>query len=152
MTNLEEALDGIFTQFISILQPMIADSQIKSIEQGAKTRGAPEMPHLKLFFGPIIVDNTTMGSIGNKESWIAEVRLISNVKELDEPKDGFISAVTLISNARKLLMAQRQLGLETIVRRVDSKSIDLVPFGYGQKGTVYSAGAIFRVVFVIDNL
>jgi len=73
------------------------------------------------------------------------------VKEPLEPVDGVLSAADIVSKARTLLLSNRQLNLPQLVRKVDSTSIEMLPYPIGKKRTLYGAGARFKVYFVIDN-
>jgi hypothetical protein len=73
------------------------------------------------------------------------------VKELESPQQGFRDARAILSDARGYLLADRQFGLPNIVRKVDSTNIKTVPYPMGKKMSLYGAGTVLNINFIINN-
>ena len=153
MVTLATAFDNIENAILGLLAPMITNGDITEIVIGTKDRKAPKPPYIRIaYIKPATCENTTMGTIGNKESWIQPIHIGSVVRELDEPYAGFGEARELISIARGYLLADRQLGVPDTVRTVNSTEIVTVPYPIGKKMTLYGAGTVLNVNFIVNNL
>ncbi len=152
MTDLETALNAIDGTVDAILNPLVESGDATEIVYGTKDRKAPEPPFIRVaYIDDATIETTTIGGMGNNEAWIQPIRIGSTIKELDNPRLGFKTARALISKARNLLLANRQFYLPEIVRNVDSSKIQTVPYPFGKKSTLYGAGTILNVHFIIDN-
>lgn len=151
MTDFEDALTQISDSIETSLNTLISDDTVSEVIVGSKTRGALQYPYLKFIYDIAKCDNTTIGSIGNNEAWTVPVRVGAVVKETDSPQTGMIAAASIISKARNLLLTDRQLGIPNIVRKVDSNEIQIVPYPFGKKKTLYGAGTILNILFIINN-
>lgn len=151
MTDYEEALTMMSNSVETILTPLVEDETIAELVIGPKSRGAPLLPYIKCLYGDAECDTTTLGSLGNREVWMIPLMVGSTVKELENPQTGMILASSLVSKARNLLLTNRQLNLPSIVRKVDSYKIQNVPYPFGKKKTLYGAGTILNIYFIIDN-
>lgn len=150
-----QALTAIKGTVNTILTPFVEDETVKDLFFTTRSKGTPRLPFLNVLFYPSRLDMTTIGSIGNNESWILDMRIRAVVKEKGEPVEGVLSAADIMGQARTALLFDRQLNLPNLVRKVDSSQIDVLPnsftLPYFKKATLYGAGAQFNVHFVIDN-
>jgi hypothetical protein len=151
MTDLRTALTQITDSINTTLTSLVTSGDIEEVIIGSKKRGNLKYPHIKFIFDIAKCNNTTIGSIGNNEAWTLPVKIGATVKEIESPEDGMIEAAGLVSDARNLLLSDRQLGIPSVVRKVDSDSIEIVPFPFGKKKTLYGAGTVLNVVFIINN-
>lgn len=159
--NLEDALELLNSTLETILTPLTlpgepleeggdpVDPLIKELIFGPKVRGTPEVPHLKVIYGPITPNLVTMGSIGNREAWDLELKLGAVVKEGGDPVTGQLKAVKILSAARDLILADRTLGIRPLVRTVESTGIEIVPYPFGKKQTLYGAGHRFKIALIL---
>ncbi len=150
-SDFESALRAISDSIETSLTTMVTDGTVEEVIFGTKTRGTINYPNLQFKFDIMKIDMTTMGSIGNIEAWKVPVRIAAIVKEVNDPQDGMITAAGIISTARNLLLVDRQLGIPTVVRKVDSKEIEIIPYPLNKKKTLYGAGTILEVLFIITN-
>jgi hypothetical protein len=151
MTDLETAMNLIDTQLDQIMHPLMENGTITQIIFGVKTRRTPKTPFLRVVYGTATILDTNMGSTGQHETWIQPVKIGSTVEELENPQKGYRHARTIISQARNLLLTNRQLNLPEIVRKVDSSELVTVPFPFGNKNTLYGAGTTLNIIFMINN-
>jgi len=149
MTDLENAIDAIDIQLDSILNPLVLDEIITTIAYGTKWREKPDPPFLQTVYDTADINET--GSTGRREYWNQPIKVGSTVKNTDDPKEGFREARRIVSKARNLLLAERQLGIPEIVRTVESSKIVTVPFPFGGKTSLYGAGTTLNIFFMIDN-
>ena len=151
MTDLEAAIDAIDNQLDSILNPLVLDETVTKIAYGTKWRRGekPDPPFLQIVYDEAVIDET--GSTGRREYWKQPIKIGSTVKNTDDPKEGFREARRIVSKARNLLLADRQFGIPEIVRTVESTKIVTVPFPFGDKTSLYGAGTVLNVFFMIDN-
>lgn len=152
MTDYYQALTNIEGSLNTILTPLQDDGTVEDLFFSEKSKGTPGLPFLNILFFPTTIDMTTIGSIGNNESWILDLRIRAVVKEIESPMNGVRAAADIVSKARNLILTNRQLNLPNLVRKVDSKSIEIVPYPINKKKTLYGAGAQFNVHFVINNI
>lgn len=150
-----QALTAIKGTVETILTPFVEDETVKDLFFTTRSKGTPQLPFLNVLFYPSRLDMTTIGSVGNNESWIMDMRVRAVVKNLEDPIEGVLSAADIMGQARTALLFDRQLNLPNLVRKVDSNQIDVLPnsftLPYFKKATLYGAGAQFNVHFVIDN-
>jgi hypothetical protein len=152
MVTLATALNSIDGAITGYLAPMITNQDITEIVFGTKDRKAPTPPYIRIaYIEDAKCDNTTIGTASNREEWNQPIHIGSVVKELDNPQTGFQEARSLISIARGYLLQNRQFGLPNIVRKVDSSTIKTVPYPFDKKRTLYGAGTILNINFIINN-
>lgn len=152
MTDLETALNSIDEELIGLLSPLIETGDITELVFGVKSRNTPTPPFIRIaYLKDAKCDNTTIGSIGNREEWNQPIHIGSTVKEIDSPEQGFRDARALISKARTQILNNRQLNIPEIVRKIDSDTIQTVPYPFGKKMNLYGAGTILNINFVINN-
>lgn len=152
MTDLGTAFSTINNQVIELLNPLINDGTINEIVFGGKSRGAPKPPSLGVIPDEDLdCDSTTLGSTGNVEAWFYPLRIRGLFKEMNNPVDGYNGAFNITSKARNLILAQRQLQIPLIVRKVDSSRVRVVPFPLNKKMTLYGADAHFKIFLVVNN-
>jgi len=151
MTTLADAFIAINGALTEYLTPMLEDQTINELVIGGKQRGSPKPPSLGIIYYPIPESETTIGSTA-RTSYEQEIRIRGLVKELENPTDGFMAAVGLVSTAQNLILQHRQLGIPDIVRDVKNTKIEVVPFPIGKKASMYAADSYFKILFIIDNL
>jgi hypothetical protein len=151
-----QALNAIKGTTETILTPFLEDETVNDLFFTTRSKGTPQLPFLNVLFYPSRLDLTTMGSTGNNEHWILDMRIRCVVKNLEDPITGVLLAADIMGQARNAILADRQLNLPNLVRKVDSTSIDVLPnsftLPYFKKATLYGAGSQFNVHFVIDNV
>jgi hypothetical protein len=150
MTDLSTAFDSIHTALETLLTPMITNNTINQIKLGGKQREKINPPSLGIIPLPMDTLQTSIGS-GKRETWTYPIRLRGLYKELTTPQDGFSGALNIVSEARNLILAERQLGIPATVRKVDSTKIEVIPFPVGKKSSLYAADAYFNIYYIIDN-
>lgn len=155
MTSIGTAITTINTRLTEVLTPLITDNKIRSIEHGTRFTKPPDPPYLQIVYGKLKIDNTTIGGMGNNEAWQVPIHIGSTVKELENPSNGYMNTLNIISEARDLILTNRQLGLPNIIRKIDSNEIDLVPYPFtlakNGKRTLYGAGTILDLLIIINN-
>lgn len=150
MTDYAEAQDAIELALTTLLTPLITDETITELIFGGKTRGAPEPPYLQIFFGEEDFEATNIGS-GVREPVELSVDLVGVAKELFEPHTGQKEGKRIVSKARNLILADRRLGIPSIVRMVTSSKIN--PAYRAQKGkkTMFAGATTLKILYIIDN-
>ena len=150
MTDYSDAQDAIELALTTILQPLIDDDTITELIFGGKVRGAPEPPYLQVFFGEEDFESTSLGS-GGREAVELSVDLVGVSKELDEPHDGQKNGKRIVSKARNLVLADRKLGIPSIVRMVTSSKI--MPAYRARKGkkTIFAGATTLKILYTINN-
>ena len=150
MTDLATAFSTIHTAIETILTPLISDETITGIQLGGKQREKINPPSLGII--PLTMDimQTSIGS-GKREGWIYPIRIRGLYKEITNPQTGFAGALNIVSEARNLILAERQLNTPQIVRKVDSDKIEIIPFPIGKKSSLYAADAYFKIYYIINN-
>ena len=150
MTDYAEAQDMIEEALTTLLTPLITNGTINELIFGGKVRGAPEPPYLQIFFGEEDFESTNIGS-GVREPVELLVDLVGVAKELYEPHDGQKEGKRIISKARNLILADRKLGIPSLVRLVTSSKIS--PAYRAQKGkkTVFAGATTLKITYIIDN-
>lgn len=157
MTDFKDALDSIMDVTDSYAQILLNTNVINSYIYGSKYRDKIKLPLLQIAFDTVKPTIETMGS-GSRETWQLPLMVGCTVKELENPRNGFLTAANIISQFRNLILEHpRNMTTPSIIRKVDSAGINLVPYAFSSpkikgKNTLYGAGTTINVYFVIDNL
>lgn len=151
MTDLKDAYYGINSNITNIINPLVEDKTIKEFVVGIKQKGMPQPPALGWIPEDMMIDDTMLGSTGQREAWNYTARLRSLVKSTNDPVLGMTDAVDVLSKARNLILTTRNLGLPQIVRQIESTKITPIPFPIGKKMSLYAADCTFKILFYITN-
>lgn len=146
--RLDEAYDAIMGAITSRLESEKSGtgllSGVTTVIRGDRARPRPATPSVWVFAETLRPghEQTTI-----QESWTLPVVLAAIVKD-DSPEEGYRAASSLAARARSAVLADRTLGLRTLVQ--DTRSDRFEPGGpWHQEGNLYSAVAVVQVTFRI---
>ena len=151
--DINDAFTQINNQLNIISTNLIDDGVIDDILWGGKRRPILNFPCLGIAPGKLKYKDDDFGSTGNLEQWTYPIQISGMVNELNNPLNGFNGAVNVVSQARNLILVDRQLGLPKLVRKIDSSEIEPVPAAIPYKNyNIYQANATFNFTILINNI
>lgn len=151
MASLKEATAEIKERLEDKHRSLITDGTIKQLIFGKKNKGKLELPNLKIVLGDAQRVNESLGSIGNRSEYKADLVLISTVKNTDDPWLGDVEALDILTKSLNIILADRHLGIPDIVSRIEDNSIKIDPDSWNDKVTLYKRGSVLNLNFIVDN-
>jgi hypothetical protein len=152
MATILTAINNIQEQLKMLLNYLKNEGLVKELIFGKKSRGKNKLPNLKIVMGDATRDTSTIGSIGNRTMYTMDLILISTVKNIEDPFQGDLDALNIISEAQTILLNHRHLDIPEIVSSVEDSVIKQDPQSWNEKITLYRRGTILKISFIVDNL
>lgn len=149
MSDIYDALWALTTQINAGLIELKTDGTIEDMIPFNKSSGSPGTPYIKWIFEDLREDYETFGASDSIEAWKIDLKVACVVKEINTPIDGVFRAISIANQVKKILQSDKQLGIPTIVRYIKSKKYDIVPYPLNKKKTLYGAGYVAEIGFIV---
>lgn len=144
MENFIKAYEGLFDGFQEVLSEMKEEHKIKDLSIMANSLGTPEFPFLELYIDEPFKN---IQDSGFSELFEGELIVSAQVMNNTDPVKGIHEATELVSDVRDRILRSRLLKQFGGIYFVTTSDIGWVPFGFGKKKNIYSAGVTFKIRF-----
>lgn len=147
MENFIKAYEGLLDGFQEVLSEMKEEQKIKGLSIMANSLGTPEFPFLEIYIDEPFKN---IQDSGLSEIFEGELIVSSQVLNNTNPVEGIHEATMLVSEVRDRILKSRllkKLGIYFIT----TSDLGWVPFGFGKKRNIYSAGVTFKIRFKLSK-